>query len=93
MPDLSPEELARLPENPAEFAQTLRQPNAEWVQRQYQRKADIAQQPQSNADLLAQSFGNVGKGLLQAGVNVANVLPEVTDIFKSAGAAAAVRSG
>lgn len=38
MPDLSAEELDRLPENPAEFAQTLRQPNAKWVQRQYDLK-------------------------------------------------------
>lgn len=38
MPDLSKEELARLPDNPAEFAQTLRQPNAKWVQRQYDLK-------------------------------------------------------
>lgn len=89
MPDLSPEELARLPDNPAAFAQTLSQPNAEWVQRQYQLKSDLAQQPQTNAELLARSAGNVGKGILQAGVNVANILPEVTDIFKSAGAAAA----
>lgn len=38
MPDLGEEELARLPESPAEFAQTLRQPNAKWVQRQYDLK-------------------------------------------------------
>jgi len=56
MPDLSPEELARLPDNPAAFAQTLSQPNAEWVQRQYQLKSDLAQQPQTNAELLAQSW-------------------------------------
>lgn len=38
MPDLGADELARLPDNPAEFAQTLRQPNAKWVQRQYDLK-------------------------------------------------------
>ena len=93
MPDLTADELSRLPENPAAFAQTLSQPNAEWVQRQYQLKSDLAQQPQTNAELLARSAGNVGKGILQAGVNVANILPEVTDIFKSAGAAAAGQLG
>lgn len=93
MPDLTADELSRLPDNPAQFAQTLSQPNAEWVQRQYQLKSDMDRRPQTNAELLARSAGNVGKGILQAGVNVANILPEVTDIFKSAGAAAAGRLG
>lgn len=93
MPDLTADELSRLPDNPAEFARTLRQPNAEWVQRQYQLKSDMERQPQTNAELLARSAGNVGKGILQAGVNVANILPEVTDIVKSAGAAAAGQLG
>ncbi|MGL4546375.1 MAG: hypothetical protein ACRCUU_12635, partial [Plesiomonas sp.] len=38
MPDLPLELIGRLPENPAEFAAQLSQPNAEWVQRQYDRK-------------------------------------------------------
>lgn len=39
MPDLPENVLGRLPENPAEFAATLSRPDAEWVQRQYDRKA------------------------------------------------------
>jgi len=38
MPDLPTELLGKLPANPAEFASQLSQPNAEWVQRQYDRK-------------------------------------------------------
>lgn len=58
MPDLKPEELARLPENPAQFAQTLRQPNAEWVQRQYDLKA-----AQDRGGLTTLG-GSIGKGVM-----------------------------
>lgn len=58
MPDLSPEELNRLPDNPAEFAQTLRQPNAEWVQRQY----DLKEAQDRGA--LATLGGSIGKGVM-----------------------------
>lgn len=58
MPDLGEEELARLPENPAEFAQTLRQPNAKWVLRQYDLKE--AQERGGLATLGA----SIGKGVL-----------------------------
>lgn len=57
MPDLGEEELARLPESPAEFAQTLRQPNAPWVQRQYDRKEAMER---GGLETLA---GSVGKGV------------------------------
>lgn len=57
MPDLTPDELSRLPENPAEFAQTLRQPNAPWVQRQYDRKEAMER---GGLETLA---GAVGKGV------------------------------
>ncbi|MGL5293303.1 MAG: hypothetical protein ACRC9V_06000 [Aeromonas sp.] len=58
MPDLSAEELARLPDNPAEFAQTLRQPNAKWVQRQYDLK-----EAQERGGLT--TFGaSIGKGVM-----------------------------
>ncbi len=39
MPDLPPEMLNRLPDNPAEYAASLSKPESEWVQRQYDRKA------------------------------------------------------
>lgn len=58
MPDLSPEELDRLPDNPAEFAQTLRQPNAEWVQRQY----DLKEAQGRGA--LTTLGGSIGKGVM-----------------------------
>ena len=57
MPDLTPDELSRLPENPAEFAQTLRQPNAPWVQRQYDRKEAMER---GGLETFA---GSVGKGV------------------------------
>lgn len=38
MPDLPAELLGKLPDNPAQFAAQLSQPDAEWVQRQYDRK-------------------------------------------------------
>ena len=58
MPDLSKEELARLPDNPAEFAQTLRQPNAKWVQRQYDLK-----EAQERGGIT--TFGaSIGKGVM-----------------------------
>ncbi len=64
MPDLSKEELARLPDNPAEFAQTLRQPNAKWVQRQYDLKEA---QERGVVTTLGASIGkgvmNVARGL------------------------------
>lgn len=64
MPDLSKEELARLPANPAEFAQTLRQPNAKWVQRQYDLKEA---QERGGITTLGASIGkgvmNVARGL------------------------------
>lgn len=64
MPDLSAEELARLPDNPAEFAKTLRQPNAKWVQRQYDLKEA---QERGGLTTLAASIGkgvmNVARGL------------------------------
>lgn len=64
MPDLSPDELSRLPGNPAEFAQTLRQPNAKWVQRQYDLKEA---QERGGITTLGASIGkgvmNVARGL------------------------------
>lgn len=38
MPDIPEQLLGRLPEDPAQFAASLERPNAEWVQRQYDRK-------------------------------------------------------
>lgn len=38
MPDLPEQLLGRLPDDPAQFAATLERPDAEWVQRQYDRK-------------------------------------------------------
>lgn len=64
MPDLTADELSRLPENPAAFAQTLSQPNAEWVQRQYDRKEA---QDRGSLTTLGASIGkgvmNVARGL------------------------------
>ena len=64
MPDLSPDELSRLPVNPAEFAQTLRQPNSKWVQRQYDLKEA---QERGGITTLGASIGkgamNVARGL------------------------------
>lgn len=64
MPDLSQDELSRLPGNPAEFAQTLRQPNAKWVQRQYDLKEA---QERGGITTLGASIGkgvmNVARGL------------------------------
>lgn len=64
MPDLSKDELARLPDNPAEFAQTMRQPNAKWVQRQYDLKEA---QEMGGITTLGASIGkgvmNVARGL------------------------------
>lgn len=64
MPDLTADELSRLPENPAEFAHTLRQPNAQWVQRQYDRKEAIER---GGLETFASSVGkgvtNVARGL------------------------------
>lgn len=64
MPDLGAEELARLPDSPAEFAQTLRQPNAKWVQRQYDLKEA---QERGGLTTLGASIGkgvmNIARGL------------------------------
>jgi hypothetical protein len=64
MPDLSTEELARLPSNPAEFAQTMRQPNSKWIQRQYDLKGA---QERGGLTTLGASIGkgvmNVARGL------------------------------
>lgn len=64
MPDLSPDELSRLPANPTQFAQTLRQPNAQWVQRQYDRKEALER---GGLETFASSVGkgvtNVARGL------------------------------
>lgn len=64
MPDLGDDEIARLPENPAEFAQTLSQPNAKWVQRQYDLKEA---QERGGLTTLGASIGkgvmNVARGL------------------------------
>lgn len=64
MPDLSAEELARLPDNPAEFAQTLRQPNAPWVQRQYDRKEAMERGGlETFAGSVGKGVANVARGL------------------------------
>lgn len=64
MPDLSKEELARLPDNPAEFAQTLRQPNALWVQRQYDRKEAMERGGlETFAGSVGKGVANVARGL------------------------------
>lgn len=64
MPDLTADELSRLPENPAEFAQTMRQPNAKWVQRQYDLKEA---QERGGLTTLGASIGkgvmNIARGL------------------------------
>ena len=64
MPDLTADELSRLPENPAEFAQTLRQPNALWVQRQYDRKEAIERGGlETFAGSVGKGVANVARGL------------------------------
>ena len=64
MPDLTADELSRLPENSAEFAQTMRQPNAKWVQRQYDLKEA---QERGGLTTLGASIGkgvmNIARGL------------------------------
>ena len=56
-PDLTEAELEALPENPAEFARGQAQPDAEWIQRQYDRKATLN----------PYGLGAVGAGLAGAG--------------------------
>ena len=64
MPDLTADELSRLPENPAEFAQTLRQPNAPWVQRQYDRKEAMERGGlETFAGSVGKGVANVARGL------------------------------
>lgn len=64
MPDLTADELSRLPENPAEFAQTLRQPNASWVQRQYDRKEAMERGGlETFAGSVGKGVANVARGL------------------------------
>lgn len=64
MPDLTADELSRLPENPAEFAQALRQPNAPWVQRQYDRKEAMERGGlETFAGSVGKGVANVARGL------------------------------
>lgn len=81
MPDLTADELSRLPDNPAAFAQTLRQPNAEWVQQQYDRKA-----AQDRGGLTTLG-GSVGKGVMNIarGLGVADeATPREQQRYKAA---------
>lgn len=64
MPDLAADELSRLPDNPAQFAQTLSQPNAEWVRRQYDRKEAFERGGlETFAGSVGKGVANVARGL------------------------------
>lgn len=64
MPDLTADELSRLPDNPAQFAQTLSQPNAEWVRRQYDRKEAFERGGlETFAGSVGKGVANVARGL------------------------------
>lgn len=51
------------------------------------------QQPQSRAQQVGEGLAETGRGILQAGVNVANIPAEMADAFSSAGAWAANKLG
>lgn len=71
------------------------QPDTMWQEQQQspQGSAWGDRQPQTRAEEIGNSAIEAGKGVLQSGVNVANIPAEVLDAFQSAGAWAAGKLG